>query len=509
MYVLRKKGGGGMADAEKLIELILSDEKLRNSKCFQTKIYNDEPIIKPASKMANYVPPEISRLQKEAFSSSSFYNSKESEFYRLAQLMEDYEDDFEYNGDFSCYYPSYRDMNTGQLRGYFSWRTKVRKGIVEKTCLSFAFVYIYELLHLIGAGSAEEGFEALRSFYEAYRSFDERIGSYMDVWLRDFVVYYGLDRVLLEELPDFYFDKAVMILENCESCTDNELFGVIKELSSYKIENSRFYREFPADVEAVVCGVYREMSEYYRKHRKNSYIEHLFGKKVCFSYHIFMSAVFYDYKKYAEYEYDVSDIQKYRCINGAWSCEKYYGSRGRSRKLGDMLKTIDCLMRQRYDFGCPINQEIETKLVLKIINKEIDKLLGEKKKNPPVVINIDVSKLGEIRAAADITRDRLIVDDETEPEEYEEPAEEKEETTEQAINGTVLDDGEYEIMRCLLYGGDFAAAAKKHGKMLSVAADSINEKLFDMFGDTVIMFEGDTPFVIEDYAEDLKGMIGR
>ena len=174
-----------------------------------------------------------------------------------------------------------------------------------------------------------------------------------------------------------------------------------------------------------------------------------------------------------------------------------------------MLKTIDCLMRQRYDFGCPINHEIETKLVLKIINKEIDKLLGEKKKNPPVVINIDVSKLGEIRAAADITRDRLIVDDETELEEYKEPAKETEEMTEQVGNGTVLDDGEYEIMRCLLYGGDFAAAAKKHGKMLSVAADSINEKLFDMFGDTVIIFEDDVPVVIEDYADELKGMIGR
>ena len=38
-------------------------------------------------------------------------------------------------------------------------------------------------------------------------------------------------------------------------------------------------------------------------------------------------------------------------------------------------------------------------------------------------------------------------------------------------------------------------------------ADSINEKLYDAFADTVLTFDGDTPVVIEDYEEELKGMI--
>jgi hypothetical protein len=38
-------------------------------------------------------------------------------------------------------------------------------------------------------------------------------------------------------------------------------------------------------------------------------------------------------------------------------------------------------------------------------------------------------------------------------------------------------------------------------------ADSINEKLYDIFADTVIEFDGDIPAVIEDYEEELKGMI--
>ncbi|MGN1389188.1 MAG: tellurite resistance TerB C-terminal domain-containing protein [Bulleidia sp.] len=40
--------------------------------------------------------------------------------------------------------------------------------------------------------------------------------------------------------------------------------------------------------------------------------------------------------------------------------------------------------------------------------------------------------------------------------------------------------------------------------MVSVAADAVNEKLFEEFGDSVILFEGDEPLIAEDYAEELK-----
>ena len=39
-----------------------------------------------------------------------------------------------------------------------------------------------------------------------------------------------------------------------------------------------------------------------------------------------------------------------------------------------------------------------------------------------------------------------------------------------------------------------------------MVADRINDALFDYFSDTVIEFDGDVPSVIEDYAEELKGM---
>jgi len=45
--------------------------------------------------------------------------------------------------------------------------------------------------------------------------------------------------------------------------------------------------------------------------------------------------------------------------------------------------------------------------------------------------------------------------------------------------------------------------------MVSVIIDSINEKLFDMFLDNVLEFEGDSPAPVEDYTEDLKGLISQ
>ena len=62
------------------------------------------------------------------------------------------------------------------------------------------------------------------------------------------------------------------------------------------------------------------------------------------------------------------------------------------------------------------------------------------------------------------------------------------------------------MLRAILTGGDSAGAAKAGGRMLSVAIDAINDKLFDRFGDTAIYYEGDTPAVYEDYADELKGM---
>ena len=118
-------------------------------------------------------------------------------------------------------------------------------------------------------------------------------------------------------------------------------------------------------------------------------------------------------------------------------------------------------------------------------------------------IEIDLSKLADIRAAADVTRDKLIVDEETE-----EPAPEPVSEPEAAqVADSPLNEAETAFLRALLTGGEASAAAKSAGTMPSLLADSINEKLFDVFADTVIDCSADVPEIIEDYVDELKNYV--
>lgn len=500
-------GGGRMSDVKKLIDLIMSEVMSKAGKSFQDRVYRDEPIIRPASHMSSYVPDEIRRMRELASERGALYHTKEYNFYRQAKFMEDYEDDFRYSGEFFSYFPAYQDMNNNQLRGYFSWRSRVRRGEIGKTSLSFVFVYIYELIHLIGSDSPEEGFYKLRDFCEAYYEFDSHIVRYTKNWLIDFAVYYGLDRSLIDDMLDTGFDRSLSVLREPEAHADDILFEAICALSSYNITNSKLYKKEQDDVKTVVCGVFREISAYYAKNRKKSLCEKLFGVKMENYYHMFESAVFYDHKKYTDYTYEINDSYKFKCQDGRWICEKYYGSRGRNKWLGDVMRSVDSVMRVKLDFGSPINPGCDTKWVLAIIENEIGGLIADKKKNAAPKIEIDISKLAGIRRSADVTRDKLMTEEEAEN--FEEAAEITETGNDtpnnEAVsfgNDTPLDDNEYAFVHYLLYGGSFG------GKIMpSVLADSINEKLFDMFGDIVIIFEGDAPEIIGDYIDELKGII--
>ena len=123
-----------MGKADDLIGKIVSDSKIADM------TYRDEPIIFPASKMKNYTPKKYAAMRKIG-SGSLFLANEAKNFLLQARFMADFEDDYDFRGDFSAYYPTYADMTTGQLRGYFSWRTKLRRGVYERAPLSFEFAF--------------------------------------------------------------------------------------------------------------------------------------------------------------------------------------------------------------------------------------------------------------------------------------------------------------------------------------------------------------------------------
>lgn len=452
-----------------------------------------------ASQMESYTPPKYLEMRKIARSLTYRHDYEARLFYKQGKFMEDFEDDFDYRGEFIKYFPTYQTMSNLQLRGYFSWRAKVRRGAVEKTSLSFAFVYIYELINQIGVKSPGEGFYSLKSFWERYRELDARITPYAKAWLKDYVIYYNLDKNLLEGVSDLSFADRVLTLLEYQSHSNDDVFSALNSMSSYDLEKSAFYKRFPDDVKAVVCAVFDALSVYYGKNRKNGICEKFFGKISAENYFMFRSAVFFERERYKDFVYEINAVYKYRCKNGVWSRERFMYYKGKNKQIGELLRTADYLMRQKHGYKSTLKEGKTTKLFSDIIVKEIDRQFENKRKNALPKIEIDVSKLNTIRKTSLETQGKLIVEEEVE----EAAAFEK-----LSGNNTNLSDTEYEFMKCLLYGRDYRDIIKPGAAMPSVLADSINEKLFDIFGDTVIAYGSDEPKLIEDYTDELKGIIG-
>ena len=463
-------------------------------------------------------------------------------------------------------------MTDRQLRGYITWRTQLRRGIVTKTSTSFAFVYIYELLNGIGVDSLEDAYRELRRFWDEYRDLESAADRYMRTWLRDFVVYHGLPRALIADDPalskELILDEAMLVLMEGSRHTPDERFGAWATLSSYRIRSSRFYKEYPTDVQSVVLGVMDRLAAYYAKgSRKHDLFETLFGEKARLPCEMFRACVFEDVPRHPDATYELDAINRFTCVSGNWTHECYQGNRRESSKLGSILKEIDARMRLRYGYAHPLREEKTPKYLLAFIEKEIDAWLSWKAAHAPRVIEIDRSKLGGIRGDAAVIREELLIDEERgeqaagfgspvvadarglsaesdspsgdagcacqesavagnegepgglvpasvapERSRFEEGPLQAEETPaaephpDRPSNSSSLSVQELAFVRGLL-AGDSSLPPGPVGSV-DMLVDAVNERLFDELGDTAIEFGPDGPAIIEDYADDVRGIVG-
>lgn len=493
-----------MRDIYDIIDEIMQDDKLSGG-----KVYRDEPILRPASQIPrpdtqrNKMPERIAEMKRLSYSEEMMWKPREYVFYQQAKLMEDYEDTYIYRGRFEMFYPTYGAMTTEQLRGYFTWRAAVRRGEVPPSGRSYIFIYLYELVNSIGVSSPEEGLERLKKAQSLFGT-DPTVMRYLKRWTEDYIIYHRLPPELLED-ADRGFDEALLVLMKYKEQSDDALFGAIDRLSGYNFAKTPFYSDYPDDLRDVVCGVYRALAEHCGTHNKKSLHEKYFGRRVACIYTMFQGAVFYDTMPDRSFEYRVNELRRYEYRGGVWYSDMFMCEHNYSKQLHELVRAVDYYMRERYKYKHRLSGCTATKIETKLIENALNELAERKKREEAARIDIDISKLGGIRHASDVTRDKLIVDEEEqdipEPEIPEAPQ------AEGPANDTPLDENEYRFMQCLLYGGDCNEAAKAAGTMPSLLADVINEKLFDTFGDTVLDLSGGEPAVIEDYEEELKGMI--
>lgn len=584
-----------MADAQDIIDRLMSDERFRRVARFSSKVYTDEPILTTGRQMTNYLPDRyremraISRWQQGRDGRQGRWLSEAELFFRQGVFMADFEDDCPYHGTFKSYYPTYNAMSDRQLRGYFTWRAAVRRGEIEETSLSFAYVYLYELICGIGVSDPTEGFERLLAFWGAYREFSPEIDRFARLWLQDYVVYHGLDPKLIADQKGMAFDRAVVELHSAQDAAlarasaaapaggrkrstagallppDPELEERIARaadaLSSYRILDGRFARENPRAVIHVVAAVYVQLCRYYDKHRKAGLIESLFGERAELPYTMFASAVFFDPVRHPDAQVELSPLCRFTCTDGLWSCDRLHGSRARNPKLGEVMRAIDRLMRAAANFEHPLKDEKIPRYLEQIIEREIEAWTAWEQAHTPRRVDIDLTKLSGIRAAAAETREALLVDEEREdvpagaaadeaavpgpmaagrlaphdeatqnceeprplrpadrdlaapeaPPAAGEPSLKMPTPAPRADNpsDTPLTDVQARYLAALSTcdrAGTSAALAAA-GTSEDLLVDAINEALFDLVGDTVIEFGASGPELVEDYLPDIEELL--
>lgn len=436
-------------DIRMLIERIMAEARTHQSARFSNEIYADEPILKTGRQMQNFLPDqyrkmrEISRWQDDPKGGAGRWLSEAELFYRQGLLMADFEDDCPYNGTFKSYFPTYNAMSDRQLRGYFTWRAQVRRGNIEETSTSFAFLYLYELICGIGVDDPLDGFDKIKAFWGAYRAFEPGIDRFARVWLQDYAVFHGLDPRLLRDSKTVMFDNALIELRRAardlapaqapsgqtakrrktseptlplppDEAREERLMAAINALSTYNLNNSRLDRGHHLDLRHVACAVYVRMARYYDTHRKTGIVASLFGEETAMPYTMFASAVFFAPERHEDCEYRLDPIHIYRCQNGFWECMRIHGSRQKSSKLGEIMRACDQRLRLALDPSHPLKEEKVPKYLAKIIDDEIVAWLSWNATHQPVKIDIDLSQLGHIRSAAAQTREALLIDEERE-----------------------------------------------------------------------------------------------
>ncbi len=479
--------------------------------------------------------------------SAKFYNIQVQQensriFYKQAKLMKDFEDAYEGYAEFTSYFPNYQLMSYEQLRTYFTWRTKLRHGEFTPVSLSYAFVYIYELLNNAADENPQEVLEKLMNFLNNYGRLDNGIESYIIKWLKDFHIYYETELPFAEFIKENNLEQYYpKVLLHDSVPADN--FELMRNASAYNFSHSAFYNNDKIELFInCVFFVKGKLQQAFSGVGMN-YENLLFHQiKKALNWQPFKGALFYPHQKQRNRRLIFSEKEIYHCQNNKWTFTTAMSVDSGKNLVTFILKQTEAALREltghkqmpKNDTG-KINQDIIKKLAAhgltlqKIIDNAVYEYYAEATKT---VVNVDENALKKIRKEALGTQEKLVVP-ENEPDEIktnsdiisvidEKTAAKKDETDSHYPNENenskpqtnnweklkaALSITEKAALKIILNNGEINEFALKNGIMPEVLTDSINEKAVDIIGDHLL--ESDSEIVIyEEYLKKVSEIIG-
>lgn len=514
------------------------------------------------------VPERIREMRRLYVYGRESEQARAQNFYRQAVFMEDYEDDRPWTGLFSCYFPTYHDMTVRQLRGYFSWRTQARRGNFQPIDLSAAYVYIYELLNDIGIAAPEEALRKLNEFETGFLDAglgDSRMRRNLHRWKYEYAILKELPPESVRELADpeqTERDAALEALRDADNRSDEEVLAALCRWGGKKTALSSVLTEEPERGGRLFCEAWRKASADKREGR--SLFVRCFGKQRIRRWEPLSNAVYYERSQPEDREYALNGCRSYRCRNGRWH-EKAFDIKAFNRTVFQgFLHETEARLRVYLKIGRTLKEQPADEWAVPYIEAAIEEDKRARLEAARQRIRVDLSGLEQIRREAAATRDSLLTEEETEeaaaPQTAAEPVEGQNEAlreqtkgaeisaaqadTAEALGaaevadadeeeaappkadaseeaseadadkaaaeaaGRLLNSLQMQIARSLLQGNDVSGLLRARRLTPSMAADEINEALFDEIGDNVLICEDDRLTLVEDYLEDLEQLLG-
>lgn len=459
------------------------------------------------------LPDRLRQLRRQFVYGRESMAGRAKAFYHQAKFMEDFEDDAPWRGDFICYYPTYQDLNTRQLRAYFSWRTRLRRGEFQPIAASAAYLYVYELLNGIGASSPEDSLQKLKAFEAGFLDSgigDARMRQNLRRWMLEYAVIQGLPAETARAYADeelLQRDDALTVLRSPEDYPDEEVFSALCRFGGKKLTASPVLANDPGRGIHLFSEAWRASSRY--RWQEKGLFALCFGERVRRQWYPLTNAVYYQQSMPKDTDYVLNACRSYHCRGGVWQVEAYEKLSFDKDRFQGFLHETDLLLRRYLKTGRYLRERPEDAWAAPYIGAaiEADKKALLEAARPK--INLDLSGLEKIREDALTTRDSLLTVEELEEmEEQNFPEAEDRGMTEEENPDVPLDAVQIQILRALLRGENPAELVRANHLTASLAADMINEALYDEIGDTVLSCEDGELALIHDYREDMAQMLG-